>query len=243
MILRISVVKRLKQQIKDLQDRNYLLKEENKLLKSKLGKDPLTGLVDYRSSAGKRTFEIFFNRCKREQNLSKGSNLKCWVVFIDLMRFKDINDKYGHDVGDSVIEAVAGSLVQSLRSYDVRATFDKNWLYEADKLTRAGGDEFILGLENLSEQDIPKVFRRIVSRYRSIIRESDLKDKENLVKMIGFNFGASSMNESFEDIQQWVSEADRIMYKAKQHAHEKISYSGGEPLNTYVVDNGDVATL
>ncbi len=83
--------------------------------------DPLTGLA---------TIKVLRDRLSYEIERSKRSNEGFAVLFIDLDRFKELNDKYGHEAGNEVLKAVAGEIKGAVRASDLAA--------------RYGGDEFVV---------------------------------------------------------------------------------------------------
>lgn len=83
--------------------------------------DAMTGLANRK---------LFYDRLKQALLNAKRHNSKVGVLFIDLDNFKDVNDVYGHHVGDALLSKVANWLVASVR--------------ESDTVARAGGDEFLV---------------------------------------------------------------------------------------------------
>lgn len=208
------------------------LKRENDELKKKVGKDSLTGLISFQSDIGKDSFQAFFDKCSRifEHNDSP----ICWIVFVDLYKFKEINDSCGHGVGDIVLECAAKALKSALRSYDLKAFFD---MQNAEATcTRAGGDEFVLGLENVKEKNLSTVFNRIVSSYSRIIKKTDIPKEKEICLNLGFNFGAVSMEYlgKGKTLDDWTKMADSFMYKAKEFAHKS-----DECRSTYVINDSE----
>ena len=101
--------------------------------------DSLTGLVN-------RT--VFTERLKHTISLAQRSHATFAVVFIDLNKFKQINDTYGHDVGDMLLQQVSTRINQQLR--------------DTDTLARFGGDEFVILLAHAkNNQEVQQVMKRI----------------------------------------------------------------------------------
>lgn len=204
--------------IEELQKKYNRLKEENKRLKQKMGEDPLTGLLNSRSNLAQQIFQSFLERCKRRSEEEEG--FSCWLVFVDLLRFKQINDNYGHKVGDEVLKIVAQSLYGALRTYDVKAFLESK---NKGKVTRYGGDEFILGLEDIKYEDLSKVFLRIINTYSKLIKKNEKLKEKDLCEKLGFTFGAVSLEflDGKKTLENWIKKADENMYKAKEYSHEK----------------------
>lgn len=113
--------------------------------------DNLTGLPN------RILFEEHFNHAVA---LAKRTRTLLGILFLDLDRFKQINDTLGHAVGDELLREVAGRLVASIRSYDC-VSRDATEGVEAT-VARFAGDEFLVLLENINEfYDAAKVAQRI----------------------------------------------------------------------------------
>ena len=120
------------------------------------------------------------------------------VMFIDLNRFKHINDTLGHEVGDGVLQEVATRLRASVRS--------------ADTVCRLGGDEFVIVLAEIqAQQDAILVADKILASLRmpAMIHGHDLA----LAASIGI---AVYPQVAAEDAQTLLTQADKAMYVAKQ---------------------------
>lgn len=150
--------------------------------------DPLTGrgnrmLFDERSAAA---------LAKTQQY---GSQL-C-VMFVDLDRFKQINDTHGHHAGDEVLRQVAQHLVSCLR--------------ETDFLTRHGGDEFLVLLEADSQRaDFISVARKISLALQPPIQI------ENVELTLSASIGMSKFPDHGNTLETLLEKADAAMYTAKR---------------------------
>ncbi|MBI4834283.1 MAG: diguanylate cyclase [Planctomycetes bacterium] len=117
------------------------------------------------------------------------------ILFIDIDRFKTINDKYGHHVGDEVLKTVANKISSNLRPYDF--------------LGRWGGEEFIAIVNNFAKD---RLFH-IADRLRFVIERSDFfVDSEtiSLTVSIGATFGKIN-----DTVVSLVCRADKLMYMGK----------------------------
>jgi len=102
--------------------------------------DPLTGLANR---------ALFNDRLEHELAQAKRHDWTLAVMFVDLDGFKNINDSYGHDVGDGVLQTIAKRLMENAR--------------DDDTVSRYGGDEFLyLLMETRNEQDIAIIAENIV---------------------------------------------------------------------------------
>lgn len=127
------------------------------------------------------------------------------IIFIDLDRFKPINDGYGHAVGDFILKEVASRLRACLR--------------DSDTVARYGGDEFVALLPNLREkEDSSVVADRIVHALNRAIKvgESNLSIGASVGISIWPNDGATS--------QQLIDAADKAMYRSKAVGRNTVSF-------------------
>ena len=117
------------------------------------------------------------------------------VLFIDLDRFKNVNDTLGHHVGDELLKQVAGALAEQLR--------------EGDTLARLGGDEFIVLLENVGEAGAGHVAEKLVAMFE---RPFIVADYELFVTG---SVGISVFPDDAVDLNLLIRNADVAMYQAK----------------------------
>ncbi|MDQ6697291.1 MAG: GGDEF domain-containing protein [Actinomycetota bacterium] len=149
--------------------------------------DPLTGLRN-RAALIEHT-EKALTQLQRRQSITA-------VLFIDLDGFKRVNDRYGHDAGDAVLQAVARQLLAVTRPSDI--------------LARIGGDEFVVLCESLStEQEATIIARRLDAAVRGAV-PGDL-DGIQLSAAVGIAFAEGREDNPTALIRR----ADRAMYLAK----------------------------
>ena len=151
--------------------------------------DFLTGLPNARSLFLRLDSELA--RCKR-------TNEPLTVLVCDLDGFKQVNDLYGHLMGNKVLQAVGTALRESCREYDYVA--------------RMGGDEFVL---ILPASDCANMQRRIGELHEIGARSSN--EATGMDKMT-MSIGESFFPADGSDAEQLLAEADRRMYRAKQSA-------------------------
>lgn len=121
------------------------------------------------------------------------------VFFLDLDKFKAINDTHGHGVGDLLLQQVAGRLRLSLRGYDLAA--------------RLGGDEFAVLVSDLdSEEAVATVASKLVESLSAPYPDLDGHDLD-----ISTSIGIALYPGDGEEIDTLLSRADRAMYLAKQN--------------------------
>jgi len=119
------------------------------------------------------------------------------ILYVDLDRFKPINDQEGHFTGDSVLIQVADRIQKCIR--------------KTDTLARVGGDEFVLAMTELSSaQDVVRVANTIIAS----VKEPVIVEGKKL--QVGCSIGISLYPEDGNDIQTLIEHADAAMYCAKE---------------------------
>lgn len=119
-------------------------------------------------------------------------------MYLDLDKFKPINDTLGHHAGDIVLKEVAQRLVNSVRTLDTVA--------------RLGGDEFAVIVHNTEDGDGVKIMaQRIIN---NITRPIMLKDGE---LTIGISIGITTISESDISVDNIITRADSAMYASKEN--------------------------
>lgn len=150
--------------------------------------DPLTGLVNRR---------LFEERLQRAVVRSGRTGSSVALLFIDLDKFKQVNDTYGHQCGDALLRVVGERLVPLVR--------------ESDTVARLGGDEFAILLEGLHEaEDAILVAAKIAEAMKEPI---DLGESTTTV---GCSIGIAVMPDHASDCRSLVQCADSAMYQAKR---------------------------
>ncbi|MCE9575053.1 MAG: GGDEF domain-containing response regulator [Deltaproteobacteria bacterium] len=142
-----------------------------------------------------------------EATLGSRRNLACAVLFIDLDRFKAINDTCGHDAGDAVLCEVSNRLHELVRSSDVVA--------------RLGGDEFAVFLDDLDRTSRPtEVAERIV---RALARPIVVGDRHLVVTA---SVGVACYPEVAGAVDDLLKAADSAMYVAKSCGRDNVQVFG-----------------
>jgi diguanylate cyclase (GGDEF)-like protein len=162
--------------------------------------DVLTGL-------GNRV--LFNDRMEQGILKAKRQNTRLAVLFIDLDHFKEINDSFGHRVGDKVLEHVTGKLREVIR--------------QNDTLARLGGDEFTVMIEDLRHlEDASVLAGKILSMLQEPIYINDH------VFYIGCSIGISIYPDNGRSAQDLLKCADAAMYKAKSEGRNNFQYYSKE---------------
>ena len=139
------------------------------------------------------------------------------VLFLDLDRFKQINDTLGHSTGDRLLQGVAERLRKCLRSSDAVARGEAMNL--TDDVARLGGDEFIVSITNIARgEDAARVARRIQEAL-----EQPFKLDENEV-FITASIGISLFPQDGDDLESLLKNADSAMYHAKDAGRSNYQF-------------------
>jgi diguanylate cyclase (GGDEF)-like protein len=154
--------------------------------------DALTGLPN------RRYFDEFCGLLARRRRADDAVG----VLMIDIDRFKDLNDRHGHAIGDQVLRAVGGAIMAAVRDDDVPA--------------RYGGEEFVVLLRNPSREVAVDVGERV----RGAVGALDLD--EYGVAGVSVSVGVAVASVPDQPIESLVAEADRALYRAKRAGRDRV---------------------
>ncbi|GBG15093.1 uncharacterized protein NMK_2696 [Novimethylophilus kurashikiensis] len=163
------------------------IKKSEELIWNQANYDALTGLPNRRMTLDRLDFEI--KKSRRE-------NLPLVVLFIDLDGFKEVNDTFGHDIGDQLLIEVSQRILKCVR--------------ESDTLGRIGGDEFVVILGEVVDIDSTD---RILKEMLNAISEPYLL--QNHAVTISASIGLALFPDDSEDASTLLKSADKAMYEAK----------------------------
>lgn len=171
-------------------------------LSSGILKDPLTGVFN-RATFEKR-FEARVSAMRAAAATGKGaSTIQFALVFIDLDKFKNVNDQYGHAMGDAVLAVTAQRLASQLRKEDLIARF--------------GGDEFIVLLGH-AEEGTPSI-EATVARLKKIVSETISVGGRAI--NIDASFGVAMYPRDGTTLTALTSAADQLMYSDKNTSSDR----------------------
>lgn len=140
---------------------------------------------------------LFRDRLEQTVSQARRGGYGASVIFIDLDRFKPINDVLGHDAGDAVLKEVARRLQNNIRDVDTAA--------------RIGGDEFVILAPGLATKDHLLAFgRKIVDQLAAPILYADRK------LSVGCSIGCATFPNDGETSDTLIQHADMAMYRAKE---------------------------
>jgi diguanylate cyclase (GGDEF)-like protein len=165
-------------------------------------RDSLTGLLNRRALYEYAEKEI--NRTNREQKLLS-------MIMMDIDHFKDINDNFGHLIGDRAVCMVSDTISRKKRQYDL--------------LGRWGGDEFLLILPSTDAEEAVRVAERLRMEISKI---SLLVNRDDPIHLKA-SFGIACMRPNhFLTFDELLQQADHALYQAKRQGRDRISVFSGE---------------
>ncbi len=157
--------------------------------------DPLTNL------ANRRYVE---ESLQKRLEAVKTSGMYVGVIFYDVDHFKNINDTYGHDLGDLVLKMVSNTLAKSARGPDL--------------VGRWGGEEFVEIIPNVTEERL----QTIAERNRMLIEASDLDLAEGDIRVTA-SLGATTINNE-DTLHSLLKRADSLMYESKRAGRNCVTF-------------------
>lgn len=178
------------------------LQQSNEKLQYMATHDPLTGAFNRRA---------YHATCEQLIHFARRHATPFSILFVDLDHFKRINDTHGHEAGDIVLKAVAGTLTQSIRNSDV--------------LGRIGGEEFSIFLPNTDLSGallLAESIRRSIEQLMPTIETGALKITASIGVAVSHNG-----DQTMQEIQQ---QADQAMYVAKNEGRNKVCSLAAVPL-------------
>jgi len=155
--------------------------------------DSLTGLLNHSSILKQLDSELMHAKQKK---------IALSYIMVDIDNFKQINDTYGHPIGDTVIKKLATLLLVRLRSQDI--------------IGRYGGEEFAIILpsaDTRKSKEICDDLREQFSQFSFVVDEKEF--------FVTFSAGISGFTEQ-EDAQTIIEEADKALYQAKQMGRNRV---------------------
>ena len=193
----------IQERTKELEEINFNLENQieirqvvEKELEFLAYNDELTGLPN-------RT--LFIEKVKSALFQAKRNETLLSVLFIDLDRFKNINDSHGHNVGDKILIEVASRLQETLR--------------DSDTIARNGGDEFSILIENMKGIREPFV---VANKIIDSMNKKFVVDGHNV--HIGASVGISTYPLDGDDALELLKLADTAMYEAKKEGGNHFQF-------------------
>jgi len=152
---------------------------------------------------------MFLERLDHALTRARWTKRPLAVLFLDLDRFKNINDTLGHDIGDGALRVTAERLKSCVR--------------EGDTVARLGGDEFTVLLEDIANSaDVPAVAQKITG---ALSRPFELEGREFAITT---SIGISLFPSDGDDALKLLRNADTAMYRAKDQGRNKYQFYSAE---------------
>lgn len=163
-------------------------------------------LYDYLTKLPNRV--LFYDRMKQEIAYARRERKKFSLMFLDLDNFKGVNDKFGHDIGDRLLQGVAKRFSKLLR--------------KTDTICRLGGDEFIILLPRLAQprENTVDVVRKIFNS----LGEPFLIEENQIY--ISTSIGMALFPDDGEKEEDLIKSADKAMYVAKKEGPNNYRWTG-----------------
>ncbi len=165
-----------------------------KHLKHLASTDPMTELLNRRA---------FFELCDKEMITSSAQDKELTCLIVDIDHFKNINDTYGHDMGDKVIKAIADLMIENTRT--------------GDYIGRVGGEEFAILMPNTDKDaafQIADRLRENISKYKMMLNDKSV--------CITVSIGLSYLNHQDKNIHTLLKRADIALYEAKDNGRNQV---------------------
>ena len=195
---------KVKERTKELIDINLHL--ENVILKKEEAEQSLQYLAYHDELTGLPNRNLLLDRINQSIKISSRDEQQMAILFLDLDRFKSINDSLGHNVGDELLKEIPTRLHKILRSHDT--------------VSRNGGDEFVIVLEKLKDtSEAVYVAKKVIECLTKTF------NIQSHTIHIGASIGISVYPDDGDSPVTLLNNADTAMYRAKQ--------SGGRQLQFY----------
>lgn len=148
---------------------------------------------------------LFQDRMQHAMDKARRNGLQVALIYLDLDRFKTINDSLGHTIGDRVLKEIAGRLTHQVR--------------KADTVARLGGDEFVVILEDVQEaENVAKIAQKILLE---LVREVMVEGHRLHVTA---SVGISLFPDDGVDAEGLMKNAEVAMYRAKEQGKNMCQY-------------------
>lgn len=158
--------------------------------------DPMTNLYNRR---------YFDARLEDEFAIAERKESDLCLAIMDIDKFKSINDKYGHPIGDKVLKKVAQSITNVIR--------------KGETIARIGGEEFAIIFPDCNEE----VTLKIIERVRNSISNSyiELMTGEKIYVTVSVGIACYNKNSTFKSTSDFFEISDKALYKAKKTGRDR----------------------
>ena len=179
----------------ELVNRIFNRLERSQLLRSRAETDAMTGVANRRRST--QDLSQFLHLADRHKQPL------CFAL-LDLDRFKQVNDQYGHAIGDAVLRRLGELLLRTFGRQDVVA--------------RWGGEEFVVGMYGIAKRDAIESISDVLVNWRS----EEFVDAEGGKFRVSFSAGIAEYPSDGNDLQALYRAADQALYRAKAAGRDRV---------------------
>ncbi len=202
--------------LNDTQAYLSLINDNSQKLSEELDQVRVLSLTDDLTELPNR--RAFLRRAADEMGRADRDKTSLALVAIDLDYFKNINDKYGHAVGDEILKLYAKDVLSIFRRYDM--------------VSRYGGEEFSVLLPNTDKNGALRALKKIQTK---VANTHYIYEGESIA-LPTFSSGLV-IHRPGELIEKFIERADKVLYKAKQMGRNRVEIDGSYPDET--VDTSD----
>ncbi len=192
-----------------IEDKQYIYASLRNIQNRKEMEAKLYRQANYDGLTGLTNRTLFYDRLQHAIAHAKREKVKFALFFIDLDMFKEINDSYGHEMGDKLLMEVANRLRRNIRADDTVA--------------RIGGDEFTIIMEKIKHLD--EVARKARKILKDISKPYTIDDH---TFYISCSIGISIYPDDTQELHDLVKFADTAMYKAKHDGRNRMWFYSNE---------------
>jgi diguanylate cyclase (GGDEF)-like protein len=202
---------RLERKAGELEEQARSLSTTNASLQEKVFIDEMTGLFNHRYFRAQLELEV-----ARAHRYGRPLSL----VLVDLDRFKQVNDSYGHQTGDQVLKKVSRVVQSRLRRSDITVRMGA-----APVPARYGGEELVIILPETTLGGATQIAERVregveAAAFRSVDGRASFR--------VTVSAGAASLTSADQSPTDLISRADKALYRAKQAGRNRVSAEGTE---------------
>jgi diguanylate cyclase (GGDEF)-like protein len=161
-------------------------------------------LATYDALTGLLSRSAFYNFAELQHKIARRECGNIAILFADLDGFKQINDSYGHGIGDAVLKEFAKIILATVRSSDI--------------VGRVGGDEFIFCLPNTNSEEASELGNRLVS----VVNSTIYNHEANQIKLsVSIGLFADEVNGDME-LADFIRKADVVLNEAKRSGKNQL---------------------
>ncbi len=184
--------------LKDLHTTQAEVLQKNEELEQLATRDPLTGSWNRRA---------FFEKLEKAYVTAKDQGTALSCIMTDIDHFKSFNDRYGHALGDQVIQVVVKTMNESIRPSDI--------------IGRYGGEEFCVILPDADQTRAIEIAERMCQKVET---ESGEKIRSTSNISITSSFGVATMSSKTCDPAELIDQADQALYAAKEGGRNQVGF-------------------